>query len=109
MGWLVWDYQGNDRFYYFLVKPNGWELGKRDPAYPGGQRFLATDASIGFPIGEEHPLEVRQTGSTIEAFIDGKSVVKLTDQERPYRGGGIGLYCEDSEVYADSISAESLN
>src|SRR5205823_3621365 len=39
VGWLVWHYTDNDHFYYFIPKPNGWELGKRDPAYPGGQRF----------------------------------------------------------------------
>jgi hypothetical protein len=109
VGWLVWDYQGNDHFYYFLVKPNGWELGKRDPAYPGGQRFLATDASYGFPIGEQHQLEIRQTGPTIEALVDGKSVVRFVDQERPYYGRAIGLYCEDADVYAEMILAESLS
>lgn len=38
-GWLVTRYQDPEHFYYVALKTNGWELGKRDPAYPGGQRF----------------------------------------------------------------------
>src|SRR4051794_23738226 len=44
--WMVWDYTDNDHFYYFALKTNGWELGKRDPSYPGGQRFLATGSDV---------------------------------------------------------------
>ena len=40
VGWLLWRYTDNDHFYSFIVKPNGFELGKQDPAYPGRQRFL---------------------------------------------------------------------
>ena len=36
-GWIVWNYQDAEHFYYLAVKPNGWELGKRDPVYAGGQ------------------------------------------------------------------------
>ena len=42
VGWLLWDYVDKIHFYYFIPKPNGWELGKADPAYPGDQRFLAS-------------------------------------------------------------------
>ena len=34
VGWLLWRYTDNDHFYSFIVKPNGFELGKQDPAYP---------------------------------------------------------------------------
>ncbi|MDH6519748.1 hypothetical protein M2163_003267 [Streptomyces sp. SAI-135] len=30
--WLVWAYTDPEHFYYVTLKPNGWELGKRDPA-----------------------------------------------------------------------------
>lgn len=35
-GWLVTRYQDPEHFYYLALKTNGWELGKRDPTYPGG-------------------------------------------------------------------------
>src|SRR4051812_43059945 len=42
MAWVVWHYRDPEHFYYFILKPNGWELGKRDPAGTGGQKFNAT-------------------------------------------------------------------
>ncbi|MGC0404102.1 hypothetical protein RKD27_006746 [Streptomyces sp. SAI-126] len=33
--WLVRAYTDPEHFYYVTLKPNGWELGKRDPACPG--------------------------------------------------------------------------
>ena len=51
VAWVLWHYSDNVHFYYFVAKPNGWELGKADPAYPGAQRFLATGSSPSFPIG----------------------------------------------------------
>src|SRR5262245_11916881 len=48
VAWVLWRYRDDTHFYYLALKPNGWELGKEDPAYPGaqpgedGQRYLAT-------------------------------------------------------------------
>ena len=44
VAWLLWHYTDDQHFYSIVLKPNGWELGKEDPAYPGAQRFLATGA-----------------------------------------------------------------
>ena len=49
VAWVLWHYTDNSHFYYFVAKPNGWELGKEDPAYPGAQRFLATGATPVIP------------------------------------------------------------
>lgn len=51
VGWLLWRITDPQHFYYFIPKPNGWELGKADPAYAGGQRFLATGDWPQFPLG----------------------------------------------------------
>ena len=48
----MWDYTDNNHFSYLALKTNGWELGKRDPAYPGGQRFLATGSDSPTQIGQ---------------------------------------------------------
>jgi len=42
VAWVVFRYIDDDHFYHLALKPSGWELGKTDPSYPGGQRFLTT-------------------------------------------------------------------
>src|SRR5205085_12602948 len=81
VGWLVWHYTDNDHFYYFIPKPNGWELGKRDPAYPGGQRFLATGGAPQYPVGDWHDVMITQRGATITVRADGRDLVTFVDEE----------------------------
>ena len=104
--WLVWGYSDNQHFYYLAVKPNGWELGKRDPAYPGGQRFLATGGP-GTPIGRWRDVRIVQRGDVIQAWLDGQRVVRFRDQQRPYLTGSIGMYTEDAVGDWDSISSHA--
>lgn len=104
-GWVLWHYTGNTRFYYFVLKPNGWELGKADPSYPGAQRFLATGSTPYFDPSEWHSVHVRTDGAQVSIEVDGTSVVEFTDEERPYRSGSVGLYTEDAEVYFDDLLA----
>jgi len=106
--WLVWSYKDDARFYYFIPKPNGWELGKRDPAYPGGQRFLATGDLPVFPVGTWTTVRVFQEGSTIRVYADGALLAEFTDEERPYLSGRIGLYTEDAHVLFRNVYAAEL-
>jgi hypothetical protein len=104
VGWVLWHYTDNTHFYYVLLKPNGWELGKEDPAYPGAQRFLAT-GSQSFPAGHSYTIHVQQVGNRIDVTVDGASLVSFTDNERPYTKGSIGLYDEDSSVVFTRVQA----
>ena len=101
--WLVWNYADNDHFYYFTMKPNGWELGKRDPDYAGGQRFLATSNDVTFEVGKWNRFEITQDGNRIAISVDGVELVRFQDLERPYLGGRIGLYTEDARVMLDDV------
>ncbi len=102
VGWVLWHFTDNTNFYYFILKPNGWELGKEDPAYPGNQRFLATGSSPALVVGSWHTIEVQQVGATMTVSVDGNPVVTFTDTQNPYTSGSVGLYCEDSVVnFAD--------
>lgn len=121
VAWLAWNYTHDHSFYYFIPKPNGWELGKvddtkRDPNgpacvwpeyrncfYPGAQRFLATGSSPTFAVGEWHDIRVVQRGSTITASVGGRELVTFTDAERPYRSGTVGLYTEDADIRVDRV------
>ena len=99
VAWILWSYTDNDHFYYFYNGPSGWELGKRDPAYPGGQRFLATGSSPLYPIGRTYNIKVTQSASNvITVSVDGRLLATFTDSERPYPVGRIGIYSEDAEI-----------
>jgi 3-keto-disaccharide hydrolase len=104
VAWVLWHYADNLHFYYFLAKPNGWELGKEDPAYPGAQRFLASSTSPSFPVGPWYQIDIAQSGQTIQVSVNGALITKFTDRERTYSSGYIGLYSEDAEAYFDNVS-----
>lgn len=106
VAWMVWNYSDNDHFYYFIPKPNGWELGKRDPSYPGGQRFLATGSDIVFPINKWYEVKIKQELNTIQVWVNGAKITSFTDNENPYTSGNIGFYTEDAHVHVDDVSAE---
>lgn len=107
VAWLLWDYVDNTHFYYLIPKPNGWELGKADPAYPGAQRFLTSGSQPTFPIGHRYVVKIVQsaspTATTLTAYVDGVLVTTFTDRERPYASGLVGFYSEDAAVYFHSI------
>ncbi|WP_431045673.1 family 16 glycoside hydrolase [Streptomyces sp. P1-3] len=97
VAWLVWAYTDPEHFYYLALKPNGWELGKRDPDYRGGQRFLAT-GSPSFPVGTWSEVRVRQRGPRMTVVVDGRPLVDFEDRERPYTAGSVGAYTEDARA-----------
>jgi hypothetical protein len=101
--WVMWNYTDNTHFYYLALKPNGWELGKGDPAYAGAQRFLASGSNHTFPVGAWNAIRVRQVGATITVWANGARLASFTDWERPYLGGAAGFYCEDSKAQFDDI------
>lgn len=98
VSWLLWDYIDDRHFYAVALKPNGWEVTKEDPAYPGDQRMLVTESSPSFPIGIDHHVRVRQEGNKFSVWVDGGRLMDFTDTERPYLAGSVGLYTEDAVV-----------
>jgi hypothetical protein len=106
VAWLVWSYSDPTHFYYLALKPNGWEVGKADPAYQGAQRFLATGPTA-YAVGTWHEVHVSQEGPTFSVTVDGQPLATVTDAERPYLRGAIGLYTEDAEVSFADVEARS--
>ncbi|MGJ0395784.1 MAG: hypothetical protein ACR65U_06140 [Methylocystis sp.] len=107
VAWLLWDYVDDKHFYYLILKPNGWELGKGDPDYPGYQRFLASGHRPIYPIGNRYVVKIVQaaspTSTTLTVFADGVPLTTFTDRERPYSSGLVGFYSEDALVNFHSI------
>lgn len=108
VAWLVWHYSDDQHFYYVALKPNGWELGKEDPAYPGAQRYLAARSSPTFPVGRWYEVEVHQTGNEIRIAVDGQPLVQVHDNERPYVQGRVGLYTEDADAEFTDIRIHQI-
>lgn len=107
--WLAWSFTDRMHFYYFATKSDGWELGKRDPAYPGGQRFLATGSSPSFPTGMWAALRVVQTADhRLRVYVDGALVADFVDAERPYGSGKVALYGEDCVARFADVALEPL-
>ena len=103
VAWVLWHYTDDTHFYYLALKPNGWELGKEDPAYPGAQRYLKTSSSPTYAVGSWHTVRVRQIGNVMTVWADGTQLASFTDNERPYPNGTLGLYNEDSLVHFDDV------
>ncbi|MEV0144963.1 MULTISPECIES: hypothetical protein [unclassified Nonomuraea] len=95
VAWVVWHYTDDNHFYYLVPKPDGWELGKVTPGYPGNQRYLATGHGS-YALGVWHTIDVHQVADTMTVAVDGHHLIRFRDQERPYLGGHAGLYNEDA-------------
>ena len=106
VGWILWHYVNDEHFYYIALKPNGWELGKADPGYPGQQRFLATGTHPAFPPGRWYAVRVQQRGGAIQVNVDGRRLVRFIDIQDPYRSGRVGLYTEDASATFQPVAID---
>ncbi len=106
--WVVWHYDSDQRFYAMTLEVNGWVLSKQDPAYPGGERFLASGLLPRFRIGARHTVGVVQIGRQIDVSADGRLLTRFTDTQRPYLNGAFGLYDEDSDARFDHIQVRAI-
>ena len=101
--WIMWAFTDAEHSYYFLPKPNGWELAKRDPAYQGGQRIMATGNTPVFRVNQWYDVRIVHKGAEMTVFAAGVRLVTFTDVERPYTFGKIALYSEDAAVRFDDV------
>jgi hypothetical protein len=94
-GWLMFRFTDLGDYYWFVVKPNGWELGKKQGS--DQQIFLATGDRPQLGFGATARLRVGATGARIAVDVDGRRVVDFVDPH-PLRSGAVGLYEEDAQV-----------
>jgi ferric-dicitrate binding protein FerR (iron transport regulator) len=98
VGWVLWNVQDRDRFYAVVLKPNGWEILKQDPDYPGQQRFLDDGTDRQFPTGRDYRVRVEHDWPRMTVSVDGQELATVVDEESPYRGGAVGLYSQDARA-----------
>jgi hypothetical protein len=106
VSWLLFRYSDLAHYYWLILKPNGWELGKKDGGPLDGsapQRFLATGSAPTFPIGRRYHVRLTIAGGTIAAAVNGRQLFRYTDPD-PLPGGAVGFYEEDSVVAFDNVS-----
>jgi 1,2-diacylglycerol 3-beta-glucosyltransferase len=108
VGWVVWHYTSDQHFYALTLEPDGWVLSKQDPAYPGGERFLASGKTPVFRVGVTHSVRVVQIGDLITVSGDGHLLAQYTDRQRPRLNGAFGVYSEDSDVRFSHIRITAL-
>jgi hypothetical protein len=104
VAWLLWHYTDDQHFYYIILKPNGWELGKEDPSYRGSQRYLATGTRPAFPAARWYAVRVQQRGDAIQVSVDGHRLIRFVDTQNPYLTGRVGLYTEDASATFQPIA-----
>jgi len=104
VGWVMFHFRDLANYYWFLVKPNGFELGKKQGS--DTQIFLQTGTLPASDIGRPDHVQVRLRGARIRVTVNGVQVVDYTDAN-PIGSGSVGLYEEDSHVRFDSLTFAS--
>jgi hypothetical protein len=107
--WVIWHYRDDQHFYYLTLKPNGWEIGKRDPSYPGSQRFLVSDKLPIYYFNTWYDIRVIQVGRTIAVWVNGQPLARFTDDQSPYTEGNVGLYAEDAYAQFADVQVDPAN
>jgi 1,2-diacylglycerol 3-beta-glucosyltransferase len=108
VGWVVWHYTSEHSFYALTLEPTGWLLSKQDPAYPGGERFLASGRIPHFRVGVPHRVGIVQIGDQITVSGDGHLLTRFTDTRQAYLRGSFGAYSEDSDARFWDIRVRTL-
>jgi hypothetical protein len=108
-GWIVFRYTDIFHYYWFLIKPNGIEFGKKDcdtcsdPV--DGQQFLVTKDNPTLQLLKWNHVTIDNVGNHIKISVDGKLVVDFIDNTMSAKlsSGAIAMYSEDASVRYDNM------
>ncbi len=101
VGWVLFRFQDLANYYWFMLKTNGFELGKKQGS--DQQIFLVTGDLPAAAVGQTRLIRVVAQGPRIQVFVDGSKIVDYVDP-KPLGNGAVGLYEEDSQARFDSLS-----
>ena len=105
VGWVLFRFRDPENYYWFMLKTNGFELGKKQGS--DTQIFLATGPLPALTVGRPRAVEVRAAGARIRVFVDGAKLVDYTDTHPLLDAGSVGLYEEDSQVLFNALAISS--
>jgi hypothetical protein len=103
VGWVMFRFRDLSNYYYFMVKTNGYELGKKQGS--DAQIFLATGDFPQLALNKPRKVTVQAQGPRIRISVDGVQVVDFTDPHPLLGAGSVGLYEEDSQVQFAGVTA----
>jgi len=107
--WLFFNYvptaDGKKRTNYFMVKPNGIELGTASEELQ--QTFLYTAEAPRLVLGRAAQWRILKVGDLVEAYIDGQRVMSFRGKVYDVPGS-IGLYTEDAQVAVRDVRYRPL-
>ena len=101
VGWVLFHFTDLENYYWFMLKTNGFELGKKQGS--DTQQFLVTGDLPALTVGEQRRIQVKTLGPRIQVFVGGTKLVDYVDRN-PLGAGSVGLYEEDSQVRFGSFS-----
>ena len=109
VGWIFFRYTDTFHYYWFTLKPNGIELGKKDcdscvdPVE--GQNILFTGPEPRLKIGEWSKWTVEVVNNHIVISVDGNRVIDFTDDDmsKALSKGQVAMYSEDAKVSFDNF------
>jgi hypothetical protein len=101
VAWTMFHFRDLQDYYYFILKPNGFELGKKQGS--DQQIFLVTGDLPAAAVGQTRRIQVQAQGPRIQVFVDGSKIVDYVDPQ-PLGNGSVGLYEEDSQALFNSLS-----
>lgn len=109
VAWIFFRYTDTFHYYWFSLKPNGFELGKKDcnncvdPAE--GQIILYTGSLPTVKIGQWSQWMIEAIDNQIMISIDGNKIITFKDKNisRELTNGGIAMYTEDAKVSFDNF------
>jgi hypothetical protein len=105
VAWAFFRFRDLENYYYFILKPNGVELGKKQGS--DAQIFLVTRELPRLTIGERARVRIRVEGARIRIWVDGAPAIDYVDP-RPLPAGSVGLYEEDARVRFESVAVAPL-
>ena len=109
--WVMWRYVDDFHHYYFVLKTNGIEFGKKDTScHCEEQVFLKTGSSPKLQIGSWTHVKISSIGAHTSIWLNRVLVVDMNDpsysRTADMSNGLIGLYNEDAAVSFDKISID---
>jgi Domain of Unknown Function (DUF1080) len=102
--WILFRYTDTFHYYWFVLKHDGLELGKKDCDYctnsKQGQIFLSTNNKPHLKVGDWSRWKITAIGNDIRLEINGTRVIDFVDPNMSNKlaSGSIGLYTEDAYV-----------
>lgn len=105
--WLMWRYIDQWHHYYFILKPNGIEIGKKDNDKQAEEQiFLYTASSPKLTLDSWSNIKIRQIDDRIRVWRGSSLIADFVDStmsETLAKAGAAGLYCEDALVQFDNV------